>query len=534
MSFLRKSYKASTSPTMLPRSAPLNRYIALAIFILFVLYFHKEILGTTVTDSHDQTPPSAEVAAIVHNISSPGDPSPIPPIVAVDDLTWVREVLQENSIGPEITYASRTIRYIPDAKERKPITEVDHDLIPQGFKKINIKRLKTLPAIGPIEVHLKKSLRPDGVDGSDLLFGASTTYERFTSEITTPIEEWKRWFTDGQGHSNGAGLILTLFNTTQEEIDHVGLQLHAVGIDATVMASDSTLDMAGRYVALIALLYNHPTRDSRKYFALIDDDTFFPCLNELQRILARYDPAKSYYIGTFTERAEWLLDHKVAFAYGGGGIFLTAPVAKSLAELPCLEKDEDGDYILDSDQGDRLLYNCLVTHTETRLTYLPLLHQEDQFGDQSGFYESGRQPLSLHHYKSWHFFDVEKMHYVADACGEDCVLQRFQFKDNYIISNGYSVANYPKGIDFDPLLMEGTFDSRDDIHEVSLSYSFGAMRPSLSRTGRKMSWELLSARREGDGKVRQIYVKHRSDSRWTVEGEKGPKDDSILVLEWIP
>ena len=530
MSFPTKSYTAA-APTMLPRTS-LNRWIAVALFISLVFYFHPGFTRTPViTQSTDHTPPAADQR---QNTSATEALSPIPPAVAVDDLTWVKEVLEKNSIGPEVTYASRTIRYIPDAKERSPITEVDHDLIPQGFKEINIKKVSKLPAIGPIEVHLKKSMRPDDVDGSDLIFGASTTFERFMANITSPIAEWKRWFTDGQGHSNGAGLVLTLFNTTQEEIDNAHKQLTDVGISATVVASDSSLDMAGRYVALIKLLYEHPTRDSRKYFALIDDDTFFPCLNELRRVLARYNPAKPYYIGTFTERAEWLLDHKVAFAYGGGGIFLTAPVAKQLSELPCLEKTEEGRYVLDSDQGDRLLYNCLVGYTEVRLTYLPLLHQEDQWGDQSGFYESGRQPLSLHHYKSWHWFNVEKMHYVADACGEDCVLQRFQFKDNYIISNGYSVANYPKGIDFDPLLMEGTFDSREDIHEVSLSYSFGAMRPNLSRTGRKMSWELLSARREGDGKVRQIYVKHRSDSRWVVEGEKGPKDDSILVLEWVP
>jgi len=283
------------------------------------------------------------------------------------------------------------------------------------------------------------------------------------------------------------------------------------------------------------MLYNHPTRDSRKFFTLVDDDTFFPAMSELLRTLSEYNPECPYYIGTFTERANWLLEHRAPYAYGGGGIFLTAPVARQIVQLPCLEKNEAGRYLLDADQGDRLLYNCLRQNTEVRVTYLPLLYQEDQFGDPSGFYESGRQPLSLHHYKSWHSFLPEKAHFVVDACGEDCLFQRWQFKDNFILSNGYSVAEYPKGIDFDTGLMEGTFDmGGEEEMATNLAYVFGGLRKSLSRTGRKRAWELLDSTREGGGRVKQVYVKRRGDGRWAVDGEEGPDNDSIIVLEWIP
>lgn len=496
-------------PTMLPRT-PLHRWLALAVFLLAVFYFLPVFTGTSIL------PPDLN--------ERPG----------VDDLSFLRKVLKEHGIGPDVSYASRTIRYIPDAPERLPITQVDHELFPESFVKIDIRKHNDIPNTGHIELHVKKSMRPDSVDASDLLFAASTTYQRFTDEVTSPVKEWTRWLTDGQGHTNGAGLILALFNTTQTEIEHTEQMLAEVGISATVKASDASLDMAGRYVALVSMLYQHPSRDQRKYFGLIDDDTFFPCMNELQRTLNHYDPSKPFYIGTFTERAEWLLEHKAAFAYGGGGIFLTAPVARKLAELPCLQKDDQGKYVLDSDQGDRLLYNCLDNHTEITLTYLPRLHQEDQFGDSSGFYESGQQPLSLHHYKSWHHFRPDKMHYVADACGEDCVLQRWQFKDNFILSNGYSVAEYPKGIDFDPLLMEFTFDNGREEKGMDMSYAFGGMRQSLSLTGRKRSWELLESVKEGDGKVRQVYLKRRGDGRWQPLGAEHPESDSIVQLLWVP
>jgi len=130
------------------------------------------------------------------------------------------------------------------------------------------------------------------------------------------------------------------------------------------------------------------------------------------------------------------------------------------------------------------------------------------------------------------------MHVVADACGESCFLQRFQFLDNYIISNGYSVAHYPQGIDFNPLQTEGTFGSANEndpnMNELVFSYTFGQVRKSMNHTGKKKSWELLGAKKEGDGRVKQVYVKRRGDGRWLAEGEDAPLRDSVVVLTWIP
>jgi hypothetical protein len=454
------------------------------------------------------------------------------------ELSFIKQLLKDNRIGPEIQFASRTIRYVPDAPERLPITNVDQDLFSESFVDLSINKVKTLPQGNLLDVHVHASARPDQIDASSLLFAASTTYERFESAKTTPIGEWTRWLTDGRGNSNGAGLILTLFNTTTENIDLASKRLKDVGINATVLHSNNKLDMAGRYVDLVHLLHNHPSRKFRKYFSLVDDDTFFPYMGELIHTLQKYDPTTPHYIGTFTERSDWMLSNKAPMAYGGAGVFMTAPVIQKVTELPCLDKDDEGNYVLGADQGDRLLYNCLHNHTELALSYLPRLRQEDQMGDASGFYEAGIQHLSFHHYHTWHELWPGKMHIVADACGEDCVLQRFRFKDNFIISNGYSVAHYPQGIDFDPLQMEATFDygNLDDpeFRDVVFSYAFGMLRKNLHKTGRKKSWELLGATREGDGKVKQVYLKRRGDNRWLGEGEPHPENDSVVVLTWIP
>jgi hypothetical protein len=511
--------KASSTPTMLGRKPHLRfRWLVVACALVAIFFFHPTTLTAT----------SLLGAKSRMRLPTIFEPQPEVEAEHLDDLSYLKNVLGRERVTSRVSYASRTIRYIPDAPDRPSITQVDGNLVAEPFRDVEIGKLRSLPESSEIEVHVKQSTRPEQVDASSLIFGCSTTYGRFSDERISPISEWVRWLTDGNGRSNGAGLVLSLFEASQSNIDDAAKKLTSLGISATVVASNPGLDMPGRYVALVDLLYRHPTRDSRKYFILLDDDTFFPAMSDLVETLSHYDHEKPYYIGTFTERAQWLLEHQVPYAFGGGGIILTKPLVKQVSELPCLET-KDGRYVLDSDEGDRLLYNCIHKFTETEVTYLPVLHQEDQYGDGSGFYESGTKPLSLHHYKSWHAFIPGKAHIVVDACGEDCLLQRFQFKDDFILSNGYSVAHYPQGIDFDPGMMEGTFDM-GTLEEMSLSvaYTFGSLRKSLSGTGKKKSWIMVDSRREGPGQVR------KDDQRWLAEGEPPPQTDSVLVLTWSP
>lgn len=514
------SLKLSPGSSITMARTPLNRYLGLTFLLALCWYYGPSLMGRGASVS-------GFGSGSRHRYTSND----------LDRSNWIKGVLANNSIETEISFASRTLKYIPDATERLSMTEINQDLLPDGFADIHVgSGSPILPSGSTLKVHVNKVRRPDAVNALSLIFGVSTTFARFDGAKTTPIKEWARWLTDGKGNSNGAGLVLALFNSSDTEIDQAQERLTAAGISATVLASNKTLDMPGRYVDLVQLLWNDPSRAERKYFVLVDDDTFFPNMPNLLDTLHTHDPSKPYYIGTITERTDWIIRDHTPMAYGGGGIFLTAPVASTISSLPCLEKDSEGEYVLGGDQGDKLLYNCLHNYTEITLTYEPRLNQEDEFGDPSGLYESGRSLLSMHHYKSWHHIKPAKMHAVASACGGDCVLQRFQFNDNFIISNGWSVAQYPHGIDFDTALVEGTFELPNDngLADVLHLYAYGALRKNLSKTGRKKGWHLLDAREEGSGRVTQVYTKNREDERWLREDEATYERDSVIVLTWIP
>lgn len=449
----------------------------------------------------------------------------------------IKELLSSHGIGPNITFAARRIRHVTDAKHRSQNTEIDKPLFPHGFRNTTIGNLPSGRFLKPLKVHLTQSARPHEINASSLMFGTSTTPERFNDKTKSPLKHWVRWLTDGHGKSNGARMILALHTAEDEVLERISKILKHLGIDGVVLRSKSTLDMPGRYMDLIRMLWEDPTRAQRGYFGIADDDTFFPAIDELQKALSRYDPKKPYYLGTFTERHDWLTKNLLPMAYGGASIFLTAPTMEKLVAADCLAKNAKGRSILNSAEGDRLLYLCLHNKTEIALTPLHRLWQFDMVGDPSGFYESGHQPLSLHHFKSWHHFTPEQAHVVASACGENCVFQKFQFSDNFVISNGYSVAEYPRGIDFDPLQYEGTFDYGDvskDLEDVIYVEAMGMLRKKLSGTGRKRQWILLGAMEMAEGTVVQVYVKRRNDERWIEKGvEKLPERDSVIVLEWV-
>ncbi|KAL7895559.1 glycosyltransferase family 31 protein [Trichoderma sp. SZMC 28014] len=390
----------------------------------------------------------------------------------------------------------------------------------------------------PLEVEVPASGYPRSVDASDFMFGVSTTYKRFLDPDTTPINEWIFWLTDNHGNSNGGKLLLMLLDATDDQLQEVANMLGDVGIDVDVYHSNSSVEMAVRYLTLVPTLYTHPDAASKKWLVTCDDDTFFPNMHGLIEKMATFDHARDMYIGTLSEDVGAIERHG-SQAFGGAGVFLSRSMAEKITSLygSCTTQAK----ILESNsgwgpQGDIILRKCIYENTEVRLTTLWDLWQLDFYGHPSGFYEWGIKPLSLHHYRGggWHTAKPGQYTKIAHACGEDCSLMRFQTTDDFIIS-GYSISHYPKGITFDTNQMEATLYAAPENKGWNLDFMFGPRRQSLLKTGRKISWELQESEVQSDGSVLQTYTRKRDDERW-VHADNQPMSniDGVIELVWIP
>jgi hypothetical protein len=459
------------------------------------------------------------------------------------DAAHLQSLQKKYNLEDDIDYARRYVRFHRQDIERVSMTKLGKELFPKGFDRINLQNPPAnTTCLRPLEVPVPNSASPKTVDASNLLFGVSTTYKRLTDEATSPMLEWAHWLTDGNGKSNGAGLVLRLVDASEEEIEHSRKIMAEMGINVKIYHSNSSDEMAARYLSLLPALYDDSSRKHRKFLVMCDDDTFFPSMHALLDRLSTYDHKEDLYIGTFSEDVNNIKRHG-SQAFGGAGVFFSVPLAEKIAAL--YGQCSTAEKIKESNtgwgpQGDILLRKCIYENTEVRLSMLRDLHQLDIQGDPSGFYEAGLEPLSLHHFKGgvWHKAKPYAGAQVIHACGEACFLQRFQTTDDFIISNGYSVAHYPKGIDFNVHQMERTFSPAPDDYGWNLDFMLGPGRKSLAFTGRKVSWELKEAKLQNDGSVLQTYVRKLDDRRWSYQSGddwyRMMEKDGIIELIWTP
>ncbi|KAI8955828.1 glycosyltransferase family 31 protein [Xylaria longipes] len=439
-------------------------------------------------------------------------------------------------------YFKRYVKINRQPIHRKSVTKVDQEFLPGNvLKAIDLQspNFGNEKCVEPLNVYVPESPYPATGNLSDFMFGVSTTFKRFSGEKTSPVNEWIYWLTDGKGHSNGGKLILLLLDATEEQITHARTVLRNAGIDVDVYHSDSTMEMAVRYLTLIPTLYNHPDRQHKKWLVSCDDDTFFPSVHKLVQKFEEYDPTQQLYIGVLSEDIN-NVDRHGSQAFGGAGVFLSVPLAEEITRN--YETCKTDEKIKESNsgwgpQGDILLRKCIYENSDVRLSVLHGLYQLDLYGDPSGFYEAGISPVSLHHFKGggWHSAMPWEYTKIAHICGEDCTLQRFQTADDFIISTGFSVAHYPLGVDFNLQQMERTFAAAPQDKGWNLDYVFDPQRPSLLKTGRKISWDLQEATVTPDNTVRQVYVRKANDWRWVDKNERPMSQvDGIIELVWIP
>ena len=447
-----------------------------------------------------------------------------------DKLDWLASL----NLTYPIRYAHRDIVISPTlGLERASITKLDASLFPE-FQTVDLSE--------DVKVSLQHCEKPylldvpalvgNSGDASHIIFGVSTTLKRLDASVPSLL----RWLP----HTN-AKLFVVVIESEQiiesdgvERVDAVAAdpqqkaqlqaRMRGLGMDvALVEPLDLQDSFSIKYFSLIKILYSS-RNDKTKWISLLDDDTFFPSIPALATMLAKYDTTQEYYVGALSE-IWWAVAHYGMMGFGGAGIFLSIPLVEVMNNnyRNCTE-------VSHTTAGDIRIMECIYLLTETKLTYERDLHQVDIHADLSGIFESGRMPLSLHHWKSGAAslsgYNLPMMHLVADVCG-DCFLQRWQFGSEMVLTNGYSLAVYParalEGTDMEK--MEQTWD---EVPPVENSFNRGTDH-SLGPTRRRMILEeekiqyLLIDSVITEGGVRQSYL-HAG-----VDGDI----DSLLELFWM-
>ncbi|KAH6681527.1 hypothetical protein B0J14DRAFT_530060 [Halenospora varia] len=224
--------------------------------------------------------------------------------------------------------------------------------------------------------------------------------------------------------------------------------------------------------------------------------------------------------------------------FGGGGIFVSVPLAAKMTSPEVWEKCME----IPDNQGDQIVSECLNMHTRVRPTFDQGLNQMDFRGDDNvaaGYFESGRQMLTVHHWRSWYNVDMPTVGLVGKACGNEGLLMRWVFDNNFVLSNGYSIVEYPNGADkinFEHVEMTMEAGSIPKyIHKI------GPLREKLPDEDKK-TFKMLDAEIVEGWGVRQTYIekapREKIKDEKEGEGKKEEKviihgDDRVVELVWL-
>ncbi|KAL8996770.1 MAG: hypothetical protein Q9169_003793 [Polycauliona sp. 2 TL-2023] len=432
-----------------------------------------------------------------------------------------------------IKYARRDIVVKPaSGVKRQSITELPARLFPDfqsvhltDGANVQLKHCKD-PLLLPVPV------APQGPpDASHIIFGISTTLARLDDSIPSLL----RWLPN----THAKLLVIAIkdddvpdsskdryYPADPTAMSEVQGRMRGLGLDVTIVNPLTKHDIfSQRYFSLVRVMYDH-REPTTQWISLIDDDTFFLSMPSLLEMLSNFDPQQQFYIGALSEDW-WSVVRYGMMGFGGAGVFLSI----ALAEIVNAKYDECQERSHTS-AGDIRLRECISWYTKTKLTNILDLHQIDVHNDLSGIYESGRRTLSLHHWKGGgpdgKGYPLHTMHLVADICG-DCFLQRWQFGNNMILTNGFSIATYPgpggvKALDLE--MMEETWDHPSEVegsvNDNGVDHSLGPVRPKLKLGKDKLQYRLLDSTLVS-GTVRQWYFQAG------VDGDL----DRVLELVWM-
>lgn len=500
---------------MIPR-----RYIVLTSFLVFI--------GVVLIISHG----SDRISGRAPKVPKP-NPKP-----CSQHLGW----LEQYQFSSPIRYVSRDILTIPSTTNERPSLTVMEDHLFDDFTTIDLGKSftaeieKCLPPLR-LEVPHNQAGPPDS---SNLIFGLQTKLTR----LKATVKHLERWLP----HTK-ARLFAIVTNDDEQRADDGQIaalqkEFRDKGMDVTIIHPVRPEDsFAQRYFSLVSVMYQ-ARNEKTQWTICIDDDTFFPSTHDLQALLSKFDTTKPQYVGSLSEDW-WAVNHYGLMGFGGAGILLSLPLAQVIHE-----HNDDCKENLRTTAGDISVMDCVYRFTSTKLTHIPGLHQVDMHGDLSGFYESGREMTSLHHWKegsaAGYKLEMEKMHLVADIC-DSCFLQRWQFPDEIVLSNGFSIAQYPQGhiSGQSPKGVLGTSVGGAKVEKINLEqmektwgddinvlHSLAPVRDKLGEDV-KVAYKLLGSMVVDSDpdhlrdSVRQVYFREGGE-----RNGGGKEMDTVMVLNW--
>ncbi|CZS99309.1 uncharacterized protein RCO7_00577 [Rhynchosporium graminicola] len=363
---------------------------------------------------------------------------------------------------------------------------------------------------------------PPKADTGIFSFGMATNISRMNDSLPG-ISHWML-------HSEAQLHILA---PVEEYASVLEARLRKASVNVTIHTDETPF--ARRYVSLIQKLYDERSPETR-WLVLTDDDTFFPSIASLaSHFTDNYDSSKSIIVGAISDDLR-VIELYGLLAAGGGGIFISVPLARQLLQQPTWSKC----MAFSNNEGDELLDKCLNTFTQVRPVFDQALHQMDIYNGEgsspeAGYLESGRKLLSIHHWKTWYDFNVAQGAAVAVATGHEGIFQRWLFDGDTVLSNGYSVVEYPRAGSYGGITekelegVEYTWNEGDPEELWRYVHMMGPLRPRKT-SEKKRSAKLVDAVEvitpEGRA-IRQIYVE-RSQSNTAFR----PRD-RVVELIWL-
>ncbi|CAG8950557.1 hypothetical protein HYFRA_00002766 [Hymenoscyphus fraxineus] len=429
--------------------------------------------------------------------------------------------LEKLHLTENFSYSRRTIKTKSFQGRRPELTNLNDtklssEPVLMSAKPEDLQRVTFNNDLPVLTLDVPKSPK---VNTAGMKFGIATNVDRLPG--ATP--QFQHWLANTES-------TLNILVPPSDDIAKSQQQMRDVGINATIKTSD--LGFPQRYFSLVKELYEARAPQT-KWLVLMDDDTFITSLPALIAHLDKhYDAEEERLVAALSDNIQQVKTFGL-IPFGGGGIFISVPLAAKLTETTiwnlCME--------IGLDQGDGIVAECVFRHSAVRPTFDPYFNQMDFSGspdEASGYFESGRRMLTIHHWRSWFDINMPAVSTVSKACGDEGVLMRWLFADNVVLHNGFTIAEYPQGITGKELSqVEFTWPDEPE----RFIQRIGPLRPAKTKEEKKTIRMEISEIIKDVG-VRQTYVE-RAPKRTKAGLKKGEKieesvgDDRVVELMWL-